>query len=41
MDRISNADSFDLFDWEKHFKSYRGTVDAFEKFRFSNAYVVY
>lgn len=39
--RISQQDSIDLYDWDKAFKTYRGVVEAFEKFRFSEQYAVY
>ena len=39
--RISQQDSIDLYDWDKAFKTYRGVVETFEKFRFSESYAVY
>jgi len=39
--RISQQDSIDLFDWDKSFKTYRGVVETYEKFRFTESYAIY
>lgn len=40
-EKYNSQETKDLFDWEGHLKTYKGVLEAYEKIRFDEGYVVY